>query len=65
MVTEWELWASANHMVQQHGPDAPIHAAMRLDALIEQGDHEGAATWRMILNRIDQLLAEPAGSSIN
>lgn len=61
MLTEWELWACANEAIKQHGFDAPIFAAMRADALFEQGDEPGAKTWRQIVKRINQLLAEPAG----
>ena len=58
-LSEWELWACANEMIRQHGFDAPIHAAMKADALLERGDHEGAASWRLIIHRIDALLKEP------
>ncbi len=29
---------TANVLVKQHGQDAPIHAAMRADAMLEAGD---------------------------
>ena len=38
MLTEWELWACANEYIRQHGFDAPIHAAMPADELLESGD---------------------------
>ncbi len=56
---EWELWACAEEMIRQHGLDAPIHAAMRADALLEKGDDDGAAAWRLIVHRINGLLIEP------
>ena len=60
MLTEWELWACANEAIIQHGADAAIFAAMRADGLFEQGDDEGARTWRLIVERINRLLSEPA-----
>ncbi len=33
----------------QHGPDAPIHAAMRADELLESGDLDGCAVWKKIV----------------
>lgn len=60
-ISEWEIWACANELVRQHGRDAPIHAAMRADALFEQGEYEGARTWRMIVNRAHALVAPPVG----
>lgn len=35
---EWELWACANRMIEQHGADAPYHAAMKADDMLERGD---------------------------
>lgn len=63
MLSEWELWACANEAIQQHGLDAPIIAALRADELFEQGDDAGAATWRAIVKRINELLAAPAGKA--
>ena len=59
MLTEWELWACANELVRQHGFDAPIQAAMRADELLENGDLDGARHWRLIVHRINELLAAP------
>lgn len=59
--SEWELWACAQEAVRQHGLDAPIFAAMRADDLMDKGDLDGAATWRLIMRRADELIATPAG----
>jgi hypothetical protein len=59
MLTEWELWACAQRMVDDHGADAPIHAAMRADELLENGDQEGCSTWVLIMHRTKELLAGP------
>jgi hypothetical protein len=48
--------------VRQYQLDAPIHAAMRADRLLEEGDVNGAANWRLIVNRINQLLTPSAGA---
>ena len=37
MLSNWELWACANHYLKQHGEDAPIAAAMRADELLAEG----------------------------
>ena len=43
------------------GQNAPIHAAMRADAMLEKGDLDGYATWRRILRAVEELQrAEPA-----
>jgi hypothetical protein len=61
VLTEWELWACADEAIRQHGLDAPIFAAMRADKLLEEGEMDGAANWRLIVTRINQLLAKPPG----
>lgn len=40
-----DIWLSAKALVDQHGDDAAIHAAMRADELLDEGDLDGAATW--------------------
>ena len=46
MIPDLDIWHSASVLVQQHGQDAPIHAAMRADAMLEAGDLEGYAVWK-------------------
>ncbi len=38
MTSDLDIYRSANILVKQHGEDAPIHAAMRADAMLEAGD---------------------------
>ncbi len=46
---------------KQHGQDAPIHAAMRADAMLDKGDLDGYAVWKRILRAVEELQgAEPA-----
>ncbi len=40
---------------KQHGQDAPIHAAMRADAMLEAGDLGGYAVWKRILRAVEEL----------
>jgi hypothetical protein len=61
MVSDWELWACANHYIKRHHDDAAIVAAMRADELLAQGDEDGARTFRAIVKRINVLLEVPAG----
>lgn len=61
MLTDWELWAIANHYVKKHGEDAAIFAAMKADELMEKGELEGAKNFCAIVRRINELLASPTG----
>jgi hypothetical protein len=42
LLSEWELWACAQHYVTRHGEDAAVFAAMRCDELLNASDFEGA-----------------------
>ncbi len=44
---------------QQHGEDAPIHAAIRADAMLEKGDVDGYAVWKRVLKAVGALLFSP------
>ena len=50
-------------MIDSHGDDATIHAAMRVDELLAQGDLDGAGTWRRVLAAVTELeMTEPSGA---
>lgn len=55
MTPDRELWASAIEIINKHGCDAGIHAAMKADALLEAGEIDGALTWQRILSRVNEL----------
>ncbi len=62
MVPEVDVWRIAARLLEQHGPDASIHAALRADELRSLGDFEGQMTWVRILRAVATLLsAEPRG----
>ncbi len=55
MVSDLDIFRSANVLVKRHGQDAPIHAAMRADALLEAGDLEGCAVFKRVLRAVEEL----------
>ncbi len=60
MIPDLDIYRSAQVLVKQHGADAPVHAAMQADELLEAGDLEGCATWKRILRAVEDLQrAEP------
>jgi hypothetical protein len=61
-ISEWELWACANHFITRHHDDAAVVAAMRADELLAQGDEEGARVFRAIVRRINELMDAPSGA---
>ncbi len=66
MIPDLDIYRSANVLVKHHGQDAPIHAAMRADAMLDKGDLAGAAVWKRILRAAEELLSKerPAGVTV-
>ena len=63
MVVEVDIWRTAKLYIERYGDDAAIHAAMRTDELLDQGDMDGRAQWLRILDAVKELLAtEPRGT---
>ncbi len=55
MVSDLDIYRSAQVLVKHHGQDAPIHAAMRADELLEAGDLDGCAVWKRVLRAVEEL----------
>ncbi len=55
MIPDLDIYRSAQVLMKQHGPDAPIHAAMKADAMLETGDLDGCAVWKRILKAVEEL----------
>jgi hypothetical protein len=64
MLSDWELWACANHVLQTHGDQAAVHVAEQIGALALAGDTAGVRTWQAIAGRIAQLTANSAGEKL-
>ncbi len=58
VTSDLDIYRSANELIEQHGEDAPIHAAMRADERLAAGDMEGEAVWLRIVKAIEELLSE-------
>ena len=67
MTEDIDIYRAANELIKRHGDDAPIHAAMRADALLKAGDIDGQAVWKQILAAIDELLSteRPRDATVN
>ncbi len=65
MIPDLDIYRSAQVLVKQHGPDAPIHAAMRADELLEAGDLDGVAVWRRILQAVEELGRVEPGAQVH
>ena len=49
-------WQIARLLVEKHGEDAPLRAAMQAQRRLAADDFKGGATWIGIIRAVDQLL---------
>ena len=55
MILEIDIWRVAYLMLKRYGEEADIESAIRAEELAEEGDHNGAALWRRVIDAIGQL----------
>ncbi len=65
MISDREIWQAAGAMVKRYGEDAATEAAMRADELFDEGDAEGYAIWRRIMEAVEGLSAMEPGGKVN
>ena len=66
MTSDLDIYRSANVLVKQHGQDAPIEAAMRADAMLDNGDLDGYAVWKRVIKAVEELMSKkrPDGTTV-
>ncbi len=50
-------WGAASMLIRAHGDQAKAYADMRISALTEIGDVDGATMWKKMANCIGQMSA--------
>ncbi len=65
MIPDLDIYRSAQALIKHHGQDAPIHAAMRGDAMLEAGDLDGCAVWKRILRAVEELQGATPGARVH
>jgi len=55
LTSDLDKHQSARPLLERYGDAASFHAAQRVDEMMDQGDVEGAAAWRGILEAIREL----------
>lgn len=58
VISDIDIWRSANELIKQFGDTADIEAATRADALLAKGDLDGRRVWLRILKVIDALRSD-------
>ena len=55
MTSDIDIFRAASVIIKQYDEAAPIHAAMKADAMLEAGDLDGYAVWKRILWVVEEL----------
>ena len=59
-LTDWELWACANHVLSTHGDGAQLCIDKQISILAARDDEAGVSTWQEIGRRIAFLASGEA-----
>jgi len=67
VLSDLDIYRAAKVLIDHHGNDAPIYAAMRADELLVAGDVEGQRTWLRIVKAVEALvdIEKPKNSSVH
>ena len=49
MIPDLDVYRTAKLLVDKHGDEAPIHAAMKAEAMLHKGDMNGKAVWLRVV----------------
>ena len=60
---EFDIWRSANILIQTWGEEADLVATRRADALMAEGNTEGFSVWCRVANAIDDLRRQKPSAS--
>ena len=61
MIHNLDIYRSAKLLIDQHGDEASIEAAMRADEFLDQGNIDGQQVWMRIMEAIEALQRERPG----
>ena len=56
VISDQRTFRTADPLIDQHGDEAAIHAAMRVDELLEASDLDGYTVWKRVLKAVEELL---------
>ncbi len=65
MINERDVWRTAKLMIEQHGVEAPIEAALRADKMLDVGDLDGLAVWKSILKAVLELVNKKPDGTVH
>ena len=64
-ISDRDAWSAAALLIKRFGEAARWQADQRADALVAEGDTEGAAMWSRIVDAIVELQRPREGEAVN
>ncbi len=58
LTSDLDIFRTARMLINEHGEQASIEAAMRADELLAAGDLDGQAVWLRVLRAVKELLQQ-------
>ena len=58
MVSDVDVYRTANVLVKHYGEDAALEAALRADAMLEKGSLDGQRVWKLVLAAVQEIQRE-------
>jgi hypothetical protein len=63
MISDADIYRSAQVLIREHGDDAKATAQSRANAFWDKGDDDGAAVWMRIAGAIEELQKTSPGTT--
>ncbi len=64
MPADIDIFRSAKLLIDKHGQDALLEAALKADELLDAGDIDGQAVWMRIRKAVLELLKPSDGETV-
>ena len=64
-VADIDIYRCAKLLIEQHGQDALLEAALKADELLDAGDFDGQAVWLRIRKAVLELLKPGDGETVH
>ncbi len=58
MISDLDIYRSANVLIREHGDEAVIAAVKHADAMLAKGDLEGQVVWKRIVRAVEEIQRE-------
>ncbi|MFZ0695181.1 MAG: hypothetical protein WAN51_13735 [Alphaproteobacteria bacterium] len=67
MLSDIDIYRSAYVLIEQHGADASVQAAMKADKFFSNGDLQADVIWQRIVRAVEHLMSTtpPEGAKLS